>query len=58
MFFSIEKGQQLMYTIRLIHEAEPQSRPVVITILARVVRQYIRPHFFKISQNKTKFKRE
>ena len=38
-----------------IQEADPQSRPVVITIFARGIRPSVRP-LFKISQNKTTFK--
>ena len=41
----------------LFHEADPQSRPVVITIFARFVCTSVRPSpLFKISQNKTKQK--
>ena len=37
----------------LIHEADPQSQPVVITIFACVVCPSVRPFpLFKISQNK------
>ena len=39
---------------KLIHEADPQSRPVVLIVFAHVVRPYVRPsvrpHFSK--QNK------
>ena len=45
------------FSSKLIHEADPQSRSVVITIFARVVCSSVRP-LFKILQNKTTFKRE
>ena len=35
----------------LIHEANPQSRPVVIIVFAHVVRLYVRPSLFKTKQN-------
>ena len=38
----------------LIHEADPQSRPVVIIMFAHVVRSSVRPHFLK--QNKFQVK--
>ena len=46
--------QCIVYKFKLIHEADPQSRPVVIIVFAHVVRLYVRtsvhPHFSK--QNK------
>ena len=50
---------ELSCQILLIHEADSQSRPVVIIIFACVVCTSVLPSFrpsFKISQNKTKFK--
>ena len=42
----------------LIHSAEPQSRPIVISVFAHVVRFYVRPQFSKSRKNITNFKRK
>ena len=58
-YFKRKKGRKkdIDSSITLIHEADPQSRPVVITISTRGVCP-VRPHFSKPRKNKIYFKRE
>ena len=39
-----------MFWFVLIHSANPQSRPVVITVFAHAVRPSIRPHFSNLAK--------
>ena len=40
----------LLLLHKLIHPAIPQSRPVVITVFAHVVRPYVRLHFSNLEK--------
>ena len=42
------------FCLKLIHSANPKSRPVGITVFAHVVRTSVRPHFSNLDKTKQK----